>query len=38
MRADMSVARCHEPAALVPSSLLVVLMTAPGAEACNTDV
>ena len=35
MRADMSPARCHEPAALVPSSLLVVLMTAPGAEACN---
>ena len=35
MRADMSPARYHEPAALVPSSLLVVLMTAPGAEACN---
>ena len=35
MRADMSPARCHEPAALVPSSLLVVLITAPGAEGCN---
>ena len=35
MRADMSPARCHEPAALVPSSLLVVLMTAPGTEGCN---
>ena len=35
MRAVMSPARCHEPAALVPSSLLVVLITAPGAEGCN---